>query len=374
MNSSIKVFEVNGISIRIHITFPLILILAAMQFGLFTGQGISGAVFGVVVTLLLFTIVVLHELGHSLVAQRYGVNVKQIVLLPIGGVAQLERIPEEPKQELLIAIAGPMVNFILAILMIITGAFLGLGVALENPFSILSSLGILSLSSIFSYLFVSNLLLGLFNLIPAFPMDGGRVLRALLATKVDYARSTSIAVAVGQAIAWLLGLWGLFGGGFTFVLIAIFIYIGAGQEGRSVQVRNVLQNYIVEQAYSRQARTLTPQSTLREAIELTLSTSQADFAVTLGDCLVGFLTQNRLIESLKRYRPEIPVSEVMLTDVPAVTPTEKMSIVQKHLTERELEALPVVVKDRVLGLITRQDIVELLRLISTQPDMITARS
>ena len=156
---------------------------------------------------------------------------------------------------------------------------------------------------------------------------------------MDYARSTSIAVSIGQAIAWLLGLWGLFGGGFTFVLIAIFIYIGAGQEGRSVQVRNVLQKYIVEQAYSRQARTLTPQSTLREAIELTLSTSQADFAVTLGDCLVGFLTQNRLIESLKQYRPEIPVSEVMLTDVPTVTPSEKMSIVQQHLTERELEAL-----------------------------------
>ena len=107
---------------------------------------------------------------------------------------------------------------------------------------------------------------------------------------------------------------------------------------------------------------------------MTLSTSQADFAVTLGDCLVGFLTQNRLIESLKQYRPEIPVSEVMLTDVPTVTPSEKMSIVQQHLTERELEALPVVVKNRVLGLITRQDIVELLRLISTQPDMITARS
>ncbi len=374
MNSSIKVLNVNGISIRIHVTFPLILLLAAMQFGLFTGQGISGAAFGVFVTLLLFFIVVLHELGHSLVAQRYGVNVKQIVLLPIGGVAQLERIPEEPKQEFMIAIAGPMVNFILAILMFITGAFLGLGIALENPFSILRSLGNLNLTSIFSYVFVSNLLLGLFNLIPAFPMDGGRILRALLATQMNYARSTSIAVSIGQAIAWLLGLWGLFGGGFTFVLIAIFIYIGAGQEGRTVQVRNVLQKYIVEQAYSRQARTLTPQSTLREAIELTLSTSQADFAVTLGDCLVGFLTQNRLIESLKHYRPEIPVSEVMLTDVPTVTPTEKMSTVQQHLTERELDALPVVVKDRVLGLITRQDIVELLRLISTQPDMITARS
>jgi stage IV sporulation protein FB len=370
MDSSIPVFRVRGISIRMHITFPLILIWAAIQFGLLSGQGLAGAIFGVVVTLLLFAIVVLHELGHSFAAQHYGVPVKQIVLLPIGGVAELARIPEKPGQEFVIAIAGPLVNFGLAVLMVIAGLISGLGTGLESPLAMLDSLQTLSLGSIFNYLFFANLFLGVFNLLPAFPMDGGRVLRALLATQMNYARATVIAASIGQALAWLLGLWGFLGGGFFMILVAIFIYMGAGQERRLVQLRYVLRGLTVEQAYSRQARILNPQSTLREAIDLVLSTFQADFPVCDGEQLVGLLTYTRLIETLDRHGPETPVGEVMLTDISPVAPTEEMFAVQQRLAESKLDALPVADGHRFLGLITSRDISELYRLVSSQPGLI----
>lgn len=370
MESSIRLFNVRGITIRMHLTFPLILIWAAIQFGILSDQGGVGAIFGVVVTLLLFAIVVLHELGHSLAAQHYGVPVKQIVLLPIGGVAQLARFPEAPVQEFVIAIAGPLVNFALAVLMGVAALAAGQGIALENPLTMLDNLRAIRPSAIFNYVFFSNLFLGVFNLIPAFPMDGGRVLRALLATKMDYVRATSIAVSIGQGLAWLMGLWGFLGGGFFLILIAIFIFSGAGQEGRLVQIRRVLGGLTVEQAYSRQARALSPGSTLRDAIELTLSTFQSDFPVCDGQQLVGLLTYSRLVEALERHGPDVPVREVMLTSVKPVAPGDGMFTVQQRLTEDRLDALPVAEEGRFVGLITSRDIGEIYRLVSTQPGLI----
>jgi Zn-dependent protease len=372
MGSSIRLFKVRGITIRMHLTFPLILVWGAVQFGLLTGRGLTGAIFGVVVTLLLFVIVVLHELGHSFAALHYGVPVKQITLLPIGGLAQLARIPEEPRQEFVIAIAGPLVNFGLAILLFLFSLTLGQKVEVAGPGAMLENMGTLSFQAFFNYVFISNLFLGVFNLLPAFPMDGGRVLRALLASRMDYARATSIAVSVGQSMAWLLGLWGFLGGGFFLILIAIFIYLGAGQEGQLVRLRHVLGGLTVEQAYSRQARSLSPQATLRDAIGLTLSTFQADFPVCEDDQLVGLLPYARLVEALDHHGPDIPVSEVMITDITPVTPGEGMFAVQQRLAENNLGALPVVEDGRFLGLITSRDINELYRLVSSQPDLMVA--
>jgi len=370
MGNSFRLFTIRGIIVRMHITFPLILVWGAIQFGLLSGNGWPGAIFGVVVFLLLFIIVILHELGHSFAAQFYGVPVKDIVLLPIGGVAQLSRIPEEPKQEFVIAIAGPMVNFALAIVMVIVSLIFGQGVKLVGPSDMMNSMFTLSLGSIFNYLFISNLFLGVFNLIPAFPMDGGRVLRALLASQMDYGQATRIAVAIGQSLAWGFGLWGFLGGGFFLILIAIFIYMGAGQEGQMVQLRQVLGGLTVAQAYSRQARTLEPQSTLRDAIDLTLSSFQADFPVCENGQLIGLLTQTRLIEVLNQRGPDILVKEVMVTDITPVSPREEMFAVQQRMAENRLDALPVAEDGRFLGLLTNRDIGELYRLISNQPDLI----
>jgi stage IV sporulation protein FB len=374
VDNSFRLFSVRGIAIRVHITFPLILVWAAIQFGLLTRQGAAGAVFGIIVILLLFAIVVLHELGHSVAAQGYGVPVKQIVLLPIGGVAQLARFPEEPIQEFIIAIAGPLVNFGLAIVLFVAGVLFGLGNPLEDPLAITRVLGQLNPSAIFTYVFASNLFLGIFNLIPAFPMDGGRVLRALLAARMDYARATRIAVTVGQAMAWLLGLWGFLNGGFFLILIAVFIYMGASQEGQLVQTRHVLGDLKVAQAYSRQARALRPESPLREAVDLTLSTFQADFPVCDGDRLVGFLSHNRLVDALNRHGPEVPIGNVMSSEVSPVSAEEELIAVQRRLSENNLDAAPVVDGDRFLGLITMRDINEIYRLVSSQPDLAPALS
>ena len=232
MGQSIKLFSVRGIDIRMHITFPLILIWSALQFGLISRGGYEGAIFGVVATLLLFVVVVLHELGHSVAAQYYGIEVEQIVLLPIGGVAQLTRMPEKPIQEFVIAIAGPAVNFALAILFGLIALLAGISLSLDRLPSLLLGLDRMSLLALFGYVFSSNLLRAIFNLIPAFPMDGGRVLRALLATRMAYARATTAAVGIGQALAFLMGIYGFIQGNFFWVLIALFIYSGAGQERR----------------------------------------------------------------------------------------------------------------------------------------------
>lgn len=369
MDSGIPLFKVRGIQIRMHITFPLILVWGALQFGILAGHGVRGAVIGVGVTLLLFAIVVLHELGHSFVAQSFGVTVRQIVLLPIGGVAQLERIPEKPSQEFAIAIAGPLVNFALAGVMAVLGLALGFNLGLRGLGSVFQQLGEGSLQAVFSYLFVLNLFLGVFNLLPAFPMDGGRVLRALLASRMDYARATALAVTIGQALAWLMGLWGFLNGGFFLILVAIFIYIGARQEGRMVQLKSVLRDLTVGQAYSRQVEILNSKSTLREAIDLTLNSFQSDFPVCEGDKLLGLLTHTQVVDALNRSGPDAPVADFMHKDLTPVSPDQSLYEAQKRLMEEGLDALPVVEDGRFLGLVTSRDFSEVYSLASRWPEL-----
>ncbi|MCB0009345.1 MAG: site-2 protease family protein, partial [Anaerolineales bacterium] len=307
------------------------------------------------------------ELGHSFAALYYGVPVTQIVLMPLGGVAQLGRIPEKPVQEFVIAIAGPMVNFVLAGLMFLLSLVISLTTSLDTASLLTVDL---SFAAIFNYIFVSNLFLGVFNLLPAFPMDGGRILRALLATRLNYVRATRIAVMIGQGMAWLFGLWGFLGGGLMLILIAFFVYIGAGQEGQAVQLRHVLGNLTVRQAYSRQALTLPPSATLRDAVALTLRSFQADFPICEGEQLLGLLSQSRLLEALNELGPDVPVVQVMRRDIRPVSPAEEIIAVQERMAEENLDALPVVEADRFLGLLTSRDIGELFRLLSTQPDLI----
>ncbi len=371
MGQSIKLFSVRGIDIRMHITFPLILIWSALQFGLISRGGYEGAIFGVVATLLLFVVVVLHELGHSVAAQYYGIEVEQIVLLPIGGVAQLTRMPEKPIQEFVIAIAGPAVNFALAILFGLIALLAGISLSLDRLPSLLLGLDRMSLLALFGYVFSSNLLLAIFNLIPAFPMDGGRVLRALLATRMAYARATTAAVGIGQALAFLMGIYGFVQGNFFWVLIALFIYSGAGQERQMVLARDTLAGLTVGQAYSRGAHHVAPEQLLKDAVELTLNTFQSDFPVCDGTELVGLLTHARLVEALNRHGPDITIQQVMLRDVEPVSPDDEVLSAQQKLAELRVEALPVVEGGEFLGLITNRDISEIFRLASIRADLIT---
>ncbi len=370
--TGIKLFTVRGIEVKMHITFPLILVWAAVQFGYLNTEGfvLSGAAFGVVVILLLFICVVIHELAHSLVAVRMGFPVRDIVLLPLGGVAQMERMPERPAQEFLMAIAGPLSNFVIAVLLTVVGLALEMGAG-RDLWQLLIDPIQLGWRGIIPYLIVTNLGLAVFNLIPAFPMDGGRVLRALLATVMSHARATTLAVRVGQGLAWMLGLTGLLTSNFMWVLIAIFVYSGAAQEGQMVHVKNALQGLRVRQAFSRRALALYPDDPVSRAADLTLESFQADFPVCDGERLMGLLTHTDVIRALKQRRPETPVREVMRTDFPTVGLDDGLFEVHRQMAEAGLDALAVMEGERFLGLLTRRDVNEVYQLLSVSPELLT---
>jgi len=370
MDSAVRLFTVRGIDIKVHVTFPLILVWAAVQFGALSDEGWTGAAFGVLVTLLLFGIVVLHELGHSFAALEYDVPITQIVLLPIGGVAQMGRMPDKPGQELVVALAGPAVNVVLAVIMIGLAIPLRVDLAPRALAGSLREMGQLSLAPIFRYLFITNLFIAVFNLLPAIPMDGGRVLRAVLATKLPYARATAIAVAIGQAMAWLIGLWGFLGGGFFMILIAVFIYVGAAQEGQLSRLRSVLTGLRVRQAFSRQAQALSPDDSLQRAVDLTLSTFQSNFPVCQDRQVVGVLTQQRLVDGLQKGGVATPIRAIMQTEFSPVGPDDGLFEVQQKMADGRLDALPVVSAGEFLGLITQQDIAEVFKLASSQPELL----
>ncbi len=365
MGGSLKLFTVRGIDIRLHLTFPLILLWAAFQFGTASGAGMAGAVFGVTAVSFLFVLITLHELGHSFAAQRYGVPVKQIVLSPIGGVAQLMRMPEKPIEEFVIAIAGPAVNFVIAVLM--WGAASLFDINLINTRAILLGYGGVSFAALFTYIFVYNIFLALFNLLPAFPMDGGRIFRSLLAMRLEYVRATKIAATVGRGVAILMGIYGLFNGGFFMVLIAVFIYTGATAEERMVKLRGSLRGYTVQQSYSPSVYQLSPYHNLQHVVDFMLMSGQSSFPVSQGELYVGFLTRERLEQALKTRGRHTWISDVMRRDVRPVGLTTDIYAVQQRLDAERLEALPVVENGRCLGIITRRNIQELYRFSRIAP-------
>lgn len=367
MRNSLKLFAVRGIDIRLHVTFPLILLWAAFQFG--AVGGVASALFGVIAVLLLFVLVTLHELGHSFAAQYYGVPVKQIVLSPIGGVAQLQRIPDNPVQEFVIAIAGPAVNFVAAIVMGIV--VWGLDINLLSPLAVLTGAGGVTLAALFSYVFIYNIFLGVFNLLPAFPMDGGRVLRSLLAMRLDYARATNIAATIGRLFAFLLGIYGLFNGGIFLVLIAVFIYMAAGQEAQLARLRNSLRGYTVRHVYAPDVYRLSPYNTLQQAVNLSLTSGQSTFPVCEGTTFLGLLTRSGLREAIQTQGPATWVRDVMRRDVKPVSLATDLFDVYLQFGEKKVEALPVVENGRFLGLVTQQNLFDFHRWSTIEPKIIT---
>lgn len=371
MSWSIKLLKVKGIDIKVHLTFVLILIWAAYRWSVSTGEGTQGALFGIVATLLLFLSVTLHELGHSLQAMKFGVRVKGITLMPMGGLAQLEEIPEEPNKELRIAIAGPLVNFAIAALLIGLGALLDAR-ALVSLEELQASLGSVSWSGLLAYLTSANLILGLFNLIPAFPMDGGRVLRALLAKRMDHAKATRVAAQVGQGLAFLMGLWGFMSGSWTLVLIAIFVWMGAGQESQGAQVKRTLGEATVGQAMTRSPHVLRVNDSLSKAVELTLSTSQADFPVLEwgSNRVAGLIGEVDLLRGLQSLGAHAAAREVMRTKIVAASPDESLHAAQQKMAANRTRALLVLNPEgELLGLLTADDVNEAYRLMAINPQL-----
>jgi Zn-dependent protease len=295
MSWSFRIGRIAGIDLKLHVTFALVLALGAAQWG--APHGARGAAFGVLLVALLFVCVVLHELGHALMARRFGITTDAIILLPIGGVAQLARSPEQPRHELWIALAGPVVNLVIAGALLLATFPAGLaGLPEESLRAILSQP---SPAALLLWLLGANVTMALFNLLPALPMDGGRILRAALAMRLGAARATPLAATIAQILAMGLGALALVNGHLMLALIAAFVFLGAGQERFAAHAQQTLSTLRVGDAYNRHALTLAPGDRLPRVVEYLLTTHQPEFAVMLGTQLLGVVTRGRVLEALQ---------------------------------------------------------------------------
>ncbi|MGE5723818.1 MAG: site-2 protease family protein, partial [Acidobacteriota bacterium] len=290
MKWSWKIGTFAGIAVHMHATFLLLLLWIAVSHWMQSGSLLVTAV-GVAFILSLFLCVVLHEYGHALTARRFGIATKDITLLPIGGIARLERMPDKPNQELWVALAGPAVNLVLA-------AGLALYLVVTDHFEPVGQIGFTH-GMFLERLLLANLFLVGFNLIPAFPMDGGRVLRALMAKRTEYVRATRIAAAIGQGLAFMFGLLGLFTNPFL-IFIALFVWIGASQEAAMVETKLALESVSVKDAMISDFRTLAPQDRLTDAVQLILKGWQQDFPVLDQESLIGMLLRSDLIATVAK--------------------------------------------------------------------------
>jgi Zn-dependent protease/predicted transcriptional regulator len=309
--------------------------------------------------LLLFTCVVLHELGHSLVAQRFGLTVREIVLLPIGGVARLEKNPEKPLHELLIALAGPLVNVAIAILLFFAGG-VALNFGLVEAQSLLTADGPPTLATLWGWLFLANVGLAVFNMIPAFPMDGGRVLRAALAMRLGFSRGTQIATVIGQAVAFAFGLFGVLSGNFLLVVVALFVYMGAGQERAEEQARTVLTTLRVGDAYNKHALVLSPGDHVSKVVDYILTSYQPDFAVVQGKTFLGVVTRDDVLKALATETNDLYVAGIMRREVLTVDARQGLDEVRRLMGEKGERIAAVNDGETFLGLVSVEDIGEAL--------------
>ena len=358
MSWSVNIGSIAGTAIRIHFTFLLFLVWIFVAS--WSAGGPAAAWDGLAFMLLLFTCVLAHEFGHIFTARAFGVPTPDVTLLPIGGVARLARIPEKPSEELLVAIAGPLVNVVIAL------GLIALGGASLDPHQLVAMTN--AHASLIDRLAAVNLFLAAFNMIPAFPMDGGRVLRALLATRLGHVRATEIAAAIGQLVAFGLGFLGLFGNPLL-IFIAVFVYLAASSEAHLVAIRAMTRDVPVSAAMMTEYATLTPDEHIDAAIETLLRTSQSEFPVIDAEHrLVGLLDRDGMIRALKTLGPDAHVDAAMTTDVPTVSSRSCLEDAFRILQEKSAPAVGIVdAVGRLVGLITSETVGEMLMVREALP-------
>lgn len=349
MTWSFPIGRLFGSELRVHATF--FLLLAWIGASAWTVGGPVSAVVNVAFVLALFACVVAHEFGHALMARRYGIATPDITLLPIGGLARLERLPEEPGREIAVALAGPAVNVVIwAVLAVVFGTG---AAALADPTT--------DGAAFFQRLAAVNLFLAVFNLIPAFPMDGGRVLRALLATRTDRARATRIAATAGQVVAFGFGFLGLTSGNLILVLIAVFIWFAAAAESSDAALHDVARGLRARDAMITAFEPLGPDDTLQAATAALIRTTQHEFPVLDRDGrLAGFLTRHALFRALTDGDRQARVGTLMLADIPEVAATDTLEAAVDALRGENAPAVGVTDRSgRLIGYITVENLGEL---------------
>ncbi len=354
MKWSFRLGTVSGIGVYIHATF-FILIGWIFLVHWLEGYNAWEALEGVAFILSIFACVLLHEFGHSLMARRFNIKTRDITLLPIGGLARLERMPTQPMQELWVALAGPAVNIVIASLIF---AWLALSATWE-PLAALSVTG----GSFLERLMLVNVFLVVFNLLPAFPMDGGRVVRAFLAGFLDYTTATHIAASLGQGMALIFGFIGFFFNPFL-IFIAFFVWIGAAQESSMVQMKSALGGIPVKQAMLTNFNVLRSTDTLASAVELILSGSQQDFPVMESGRVVGILTRGDLLVALARQGQDTPVAEIMRRDFASVDAYEMLESVFPRMQSAECRTMLVLQHGELTGLLTLDNVGEFIMIQS----------
>ncbi|HMK80833.1 MAG TPA: site-2 protease family protein [Xanthobacteraceae bacterium] len=358
MSWSINVGRIAGTSVRIHLTF--LLFLGWIFIASWSSGGPQAAWSALAFLVLLFACVLAHEFGHIFTARAFGVATPDVTLLPIGGVARLERIPEKPSEELLVALAGPAVNVVIAFgLVVLAGASLAPQslAAVEN-----------AQVSMADRLAAVNLFLAIFNMIPAFPMDGGRVLRALLAIRLGHVRATEVAASIGQFVAFGLGFLGLFGNPLL-IFIAVFVYLAASAEAQLVAMRAMSRDVPVSAAMMTQIAHLAPTAHIDAAVDTLLHTSQSEFPVVDDDGrLVGLLGRADIIRALKQLGPDARVADAMTTDVPTVSYRACLDEPVRLMQEKQAVGVGVVdAAGKFAGLITTETIGEMLMVREAAP-------
>jgi len=344
MKWSIGIGKILGIPIKVHITFLLLLALIY-----FVGPSIIGVggFQGVLFVVLVFASVVFHELSHAMVARYYGIEVSDITLLPIGGVARMATQPDKPRQEMIISAAGPVASLVLGFSLWFTADLLGQPVSLSD----LSIRG-----NLLAQLSAVNFVLAIFNLLPAFPMDGGRVLRGFLALYLNPWKATRIAVGVGQGFAILLFFVGLLAGNLFMILIALFVYLGAEAEERQMGIMLSLGHATAQTAMIRDVVAVSPGQTVGDAAERYAHSFQSDFPVMEGRRLLGLVTREILVETLHKQGPSAAVEEVMARDFPTATEQTPLIEVLEKMQSSARKVVPVIRAGELVGLLTLEQI------------------
>jgi Zn-dependent protease/CBS domain-containing protein len=356
---SFPIARIAGTVVRVHVTFLLFLVWIGAAHWRVGGQ--EAALDGVLFMVILFACVLAHEFGHILAARRYGIRTPEVTLWPIGGVASLERIPDKPREELIVALAGPAMNVVIAAILIF-----GFGASLsESTTAELDD----PTANLAARVAAANIVLVLFNLIPAFPMDGGRVLRALLAMRTSYNEATRIASRIGQGAAFLFALAGLLLNPML-IIIGLFIYLAATAEAQHVAFRDGTSGLPVRSVMVSAIEALSPGSTLDDAVDLMLRSAQKEFPIVDGAGRPrGLLTRDGLIVALRQGTPTTPVLDVMLREVPSVRDWQPLETGLAILTQSKAPALFVLNGDQQLvGLITPENIGEIMMVRSVRPD------
>lgn len=355
MNFSLKIARIRGIDVFVHWTF-LILLGWILISNLNKGQSFFESMMSVWFILALFACVLLHELGHSLTAMRYGIGTKNIILLPIGGVANIEKMPEKPMQELWVALAGPAVNFVIAGILFLyfqlTGGF---------PQSPEAVNGQITSDNFLFNLLVLNVVLAIFNLIPAFPMDGGRVLRALLAMRYDRAKATNIAARIGQVLAIAFVFAGFFYNPW-WIFIGLFIFLGAGAESNFETTRSVLSKYKVRDVLMHQFTTFHAFETLDKAIAALLDGQEKEFLVEQDNDIIGIITRDEIIQGLREVGQEANIGRIANKQFLTLTPEMELQEAYARMTQSNATICPVLENGQLIGVLNMENITEVVML------------